>query len=57
MPFGLSYMPIMFMSHDPGIAFFLGRFVVVYFDDIIIFSRILKEYLFHLASSADSLQG
>lgn len=57
MPFGLTNAPAIFcdliydVSHD-----FLDDFVVVYLDDIIIYSKNLDEYLMHLGLVLERLR-
>ncbi|RDX81492.1 hypothetical protein CR513_37815, partial [Mucuna pruriens] len=50
-PFGLTNVPstlMLLMNHE--LHSFLGKFVVVYFYDILIYNKSLKEYLEHLRS-------
>ncbi|GBG59909.1 hypothetical protein CBR_g66714 [Chara braunii] len=49
MPFGLTNAPATFQSHmDKVLREQIGRFVVVYLDDILILSKSMEEYLKHL---------
>jgi len=48
-PFGLTTVPSIFMMlMNHVLREFIGRFVVVYFDDILVYSRDLDDHLRHL---------
>ena len=57
MPMGLSEAPGTFMRlMNHVFRPYIGEFVVVYFDDILVFSKSLKEHVTHLRTVLQTLR-
>lgn len=57
MPFGLTNAPSTFMRvMTQALKHFLGKFIVVYFDDIFIFSHCLQDHLVHVQQVLETLK-
>jgi hypothetical protein len=57
MPFGLTNAPSTFMRlMNEVLREFIGKFVIVYLDDIFIYSKSVAEHLQHLATVMKKLQ-
>ena len=49
MPFGLTYTPVAFMDLMNRVFHpYLDQFVVIFIDDILVYSRNAKDHVFHL---------
>ena len=57
MPFGLPNAPSTFMRlMNEVLRYFIGNFVIVYLDDILVFNQTEEEHLKHLRYVLEKLQ-
>ena len=57
MPFGLTNAPSTFMQlMNEVLKEFLGKFVIVYLDDILIFSKTLEDHMMHIRKVFEKLR-
>ena len=57
MPFGLTYTPSTFIwLMNEVLKEFLGKFFIVYLDDILIFSKTLEDHMMHIRKVFEKLR-
>ena len=57
MPFGLTNAPCTFMRlMNHVLHFYINKFVVVYFDDILVYSKDIHDHVSHLSLILDTLR-
>jgi hypothetical protein len=57
MPFGLTHAPSTFMRlMNEVLRAFIGKFMVVYFDDILIYNKSIDKHIDHLRAVFNALQ-
>lgn len=57
MPFGLTNTPSTFMRLiNHALRSFIGKFIVLYFNDILIYSKSINEHIKHLKQVIDAIR-